>query len=254
MEKTQKKQETVVNVKGIWTNLKNHWVLILVVGMICGGAAFAITKYVIPQEYMSTTRIYVMPQSNSTNSDSNYIYSDLSAGTQLTQDYLELVQSRSILEGVISKLNLDMSYEDLSKKVTASTTTGTRILTISVYNEDPQTAKDIADSIREAVQEQVKTVMNVESANTVDEANLPVKSARPSVVKYTAFSAVIGILAAALFLTISFLHDDTLKSADDVKDLLGMGTLAEIPLRSDSNEDKKKNRKTARKFSIINRK
>ena len=41
--------------------------------------------------------------------------SDLQTGTQLTQDYMELIKSRTVLEEVISVLNLEMTTDDLKR-------------------------------------------------------------------------------------------------------------------------------------------
>ena len=46
--------------------------------------------------------------------DSNTLTSaDMQTSTQLTQDYMELVSSRPVLEQVIAVLNLDMTTEEL---------------------------------------------------------------------------------------------------------------------------------------------
>ena len=56
--------------------------------------------------------------------------SDLQAGSQLTKDYMELIKSRSVMEQVISQLQLDMSVDKLSGEITVSNTADTRILSI----------------------------------------------------------------------------------------------------------------------------
>ena len=98
-------------------------------------AAFAYTQLLITPKYTSTTSMYMLMK---TEGSTGLTTSDLQTGTQLTQDYMELTKSRSVLEKVISTLNLDMSVEELSNSVTTANKENTRIMTIQVENEDPE--------------------------------------------------------------------------------------------------------------------
>ena len=91
--------------------------------------------------------MYVLNRSDGT---AGVTSSDLQTGTQLTQDYMELIKSRTVLEEVISVLNLEMTTDDLSGMITTTNTENTRILTIQVENEDPELAREIADALRES--------------------------------------------------------------------------------------------------------
>ena len=62
--------------------------------------------------YTSTTSMYVLSR---TEGNASVTYNDLQTSTQLTQDYMELVSSRPVLEQVIAVLNLDMTTEELEK-------------------------------------------------------------------------------------------------------------------------------------------
>lgn len=55
----------------------------------------------------------------------------------LTKDYAELIKSRTVTEGVIAQLNLDLTHEELLKKMAVDSATDTRILSITVTDADP---------------------------------------------------------------------------------------------------------------------
>ena len=55
---------------------------------------------------------------------------DLTMGTQLTQDYMVIVKTRPVLEQVINDLKLDMDYKELSEKIKVENPTDTRIMQI----------------------------------------------------------------------------------------------------------------------------
>ena len=62
-----------------------HWIwLILLVALAMGTAAYGFSKFALPEEYQSTTKIYVLDKSGAGGSNSQTTYSDLQVGIQLT--------------------------------------------------------------------------------------------------------------------------------------------------------------------------
>lgn len=88
--------------------------------------------------------MYILTQQNNETVTS----SDLQASEQLTQDCAAMIQSRQVAESVISQLGLDISAEELLSKVTVTTSTNTRIITIDVQDEDPYLACETANALR----------------------------------------------------------------------------------------------------------
>ena len=121
--------------------------IILLSGILMALLAFVGTKLFITPLYTSTTQMYVLTKQDN---NSSVTYTDLQTGTQLTKDYMVLIKSRPVLEQVISVLNLDIEVERLAEMISVETETDTRVLNISVKNEDPRVAKEIADAVRDA--------------------------------------------------------------------------------------------------------
>lgn len=81
---------------------------------------------------------------------------DMQTSTLLTKDYAEMIQSRTVTEAVIAQLGLDMTHEQLVKKISVSNTIRYRIITISVLDKDPYMARDIANAVRDTAAEHIK--------------------------------------------------------------------------------------------------
>lgn len=201
--------------------------LVILVGVICAGIAYMGTKLLITPLYTSTTKMYVLSKQDESTA---ITYSDLQTGTQLTKDYMELVKSRPVLEKVIDKLNLEMSVEELKRTITVDTPEDTRILAVSVENADPELVKKIADEIREAVSVQIKSIMAVESVNTVEEANLPEKKSSPNTLKNTMLGGFIGCILVIGIILLLYVFDDTIKTPDDVEKYLDLNVLTSVPI------------------------
>ena len=91
-----KEQDTIeINVIQLLKALWKKKLLILLVAIVAGAAAFAYSSFVVEPEYKSTTRIYVV---NRSQGDKALTNQDLQAGTYLVKDYREIILSQDVLE------------------------------------------------------------------------------------------------------------------------------------------------------------
>ena len=91
--------------------------------------------------------------------------------------------------------------------ITTETPTDTRIMSISVTDDDPKEAKQIADTLRKAVSVQITEIMNADSVNTVEEGNLPTSPSSPNVKKNMMLGALLGlVISMGLIVLISHLR------------------------------------------------
>ena len=219
--------------------------IIIIAGLLLALAAFAGTQLFITPKYTSTTSMYMLARSDESGAVTS---GDLQTGTQLTQDYMELVKSRTVLEEVISVLNLEMEPEELSDAITTSNPDNTRILTIQVEDEDPEVAREIADAVRESASNTIQDIMEIDAVNTVEEANLPTTPSSPSVFRNTAIGGFIGIVIALGIIVLIYVFDDTIKTPEDVENYLGLNVLTSIPIQEGEQKPKRVKRKTTRKM------
>ena len=210
--------------------------IIILVAILFAVAAFGGTRIFITPMYTSTTSMYMLTRSDTS---SSLTTGDLQTGTQLTQDYMELVKSRSVLEEVISVLNLDMTADELESTITTSNAENTRIMSISVENEDPELAKEIADALREAASVKIQDIMEIDAVNTIDEASMPQEPSSPSVMRNTMLGGVLGAILA-IRSDRPDLHPRRYdQDSDDVEYYLGLNVLTSIPLREGEPKVKK---------------
>ena len=217
--------------------------IIILSGIILGVVSIIGTMLFITPQYESTTKMVVLNKQ-----DSNTLTSqDMQTSSQLTKDYAELIKSRTVIEGVIAQMNLDMTYEELLKKVTVETPADTRIVSIIVRDEDPYTASQIANSIRDMAAEHIQAVMDIKAVNVVDTANIPSEKASPSLAKNGVIGGLLGVIIAMGIVIVVFLTNDTVKTEDDVESYLGLSVLGNIPLMAEETKSKRQKSKKRRK-------
>lgn len=217
-------------VRVLW---RNAWAIILI-GAVFATAVYAGTKLLITPQYKSETRMYVLATAGSDSLTS----SDLSVSLQLSNDYVEIVQCRTVSESVINQLGLDLTYEQMLTKLTVSVKDSTRIINIAVLDSDPIKARDIANAIRDAAAEQIKAVTSVESVNVVDIANVAKTPSSPHATRNSMIAGVLGCILTAAIIMIRFIMNDTIQTSEDVERYLELSTLGTIPLNKAENGKK----------------
>lgn len=219
----------------LWEIIRVLWSrapVIILSGIVLALVAIVGTKLFITPQYQSTTRMYVLAKQN----NDTLTNSDLQTSTLLTNDYAELIQSRTVTEAVIAQMNLDLTHEELLNKLEVTVPADTRILTISVTDPDPYMARDLANTIRDTASEHIQQVMDVEAVNVADEANIPEQPVSPNTMRNGLIAGVLGCVIAVAVILVQYLTNDTIKTSEDVERYLQLSTLGMIPL--DENEKK----------------
>lgn len=219
--------------------------LIAICAVLTAVAAFCISSFLVTDLYESTTSVYILNKQES----GTITYSDVQLGTQLTKDYAQLIKSRYVVEKVIESCGLDTTYGGLSKRISVDTPTDTRILEITVTDEDPAMAQYIANEIRKEAAAHIKNVMDIQAVNVVDEANLPGNPSSPDVFIWTAIGFFLGAFVCIAMVLVHFMLDDTIKTSDDVEKYLGLSTLGMIPIRENP-EKTHHNRRESRTTTV----
>ena len=204
--------------------IQKAWLIILLL-VLGAGIAFGATKLLITPMYTASSQIYILTKTTSVTS-----LADIQMGAQLTSDFAVLAKSRPVVENVIDDLNLDYTYGELVQQITTENPSGTRILKITVLNEDPELAKEIANAFGEETAERVAYIMTTDKPKVVEEAVTPKAPSSPSVMKNTMLGGMLGAVLAMGIIVLLYLMNDTIQTEEDVRKYLQLHTLAAIPM------------------------
>lgn len=246
-----KSEEVEIDLQAVFYQLWSQLYILILAALIGALSMYYISNTLMDKKFQSSTSLYVIQQQDS----QTVTYSDLQTGTQLTKDYAELIVSRMVTSQVIADLDLQNTYPDmknitsdqLAEMITVSSQQDTRILKITVEDTNPMRAQDIANAVRNAAAEHIYRVMDIESVNVVDYANLPEGPSSPNVMKNIVIGGLIGFVIAAAVIIVLFLLDDTIMSVDDVQKYLELSVLASIPYDEGEKNASKKRRRDAKK-------
>ncbi len=119
------------------------WLPLLVITVVlAGGIAFAFSS-LLPKTYEARATLIVGQSLSVANPDIN----QLLVSQRLSTTYATVATKRPILDATIKELGLDVTSDDLAKRVRADAPLDSTLLTISAQDADPAQAAAIANSL-----------------------------------------------------------------------------------------------------------
>jgi len=198
----------------------------IVMAAVIAAALFGFgTLVLIAPKYQSSSKLYIVGQNSGITS-----LTDLQMGSQLTQDYIVLVQSRPVIERVINNLGIHLEYEELLDMIALNNESDTRILTITVTADDPYMAKEIVDEVADVSRQRIASIMNIGEPAIVESGHLENRPSSPDARKNIMFGALLGAFLGVAVAVASYLLNDLISTEEDIEKYLGLNTLGIIPV------------------------
>ncbi|MBR4442043.1 MAG: hypothetical protein IKS52_02075, partial [Clostridia bacterium] len=219
-------QEYEIDLLELFYRLLENAKYIAVAALIGALLAWSYTVVVVAPKYTATSKLYVL-----NTGDSAINLSDLQIGNYLASDYQEVFKNWHVHEMVIQRLGLPYSYKTLSKMISVSNPSNTRILYITATSTDPEEAKSIADTYAEVAREFIATTMDTREPNMFEEALRPTSPSSPSKSRNVMVGFMLGFVVACGIITVRYLMDDKIHSSEDVEKYLGIPTLGMLPMQ-----------------------
>ena len=198
---------------------------IVLSAVLCALIAGVYSFFVVVPMYQATAKLYVI-----NSKDSALNLSDLQIGSFLTSDYQEIFKTWEVHEMVIQELGLDYTYGKLSGMLSVSNPPSTRILNITATSADPVEATDIANTYAKVAKKFISTTMDTAEPNVLSIALKPTTPVSPNKTMNVLLGFMLGALLAIGIITVQFVLDDKIKTADDIQRYAGLPNLAMVPV------------------------
>lgn len=236
-------QEIEIDLVALFHELVKHWKA-LVASMVLLAAVFGLySKITFVPEYEASAEMYVLTKSTSITS-----LADIQVGSSLTNDYEYVITGRTVLSQVIDNLDMDETYEQLSKRVSIENPTDTRVLKIVVTDTDLEASKTVADEIAKVSSQYIADNMDQSQPKIIQTAyasKTPVNN--NNILKNTVIGAVLGLFLAAGIVVLGYMLDDTISNADDMETRTGLKVLASLPVDETEYDGAKTKRRKKKK-------
>ncbi len=209
--------------------IKRLWIVILA-GIICAGIGFGYASYFIKPTYSSTVLMFANNSSLNLGSTTFKISaSDLQASQGLVKTYSEILNTRTTLEQVIEKADVDYTYKQLSRMISAGAVNETEIMGVTVTCTDPYIASKIANCIATVLPTRISEIIDGATMEIVDSAIPNLQKVSPSITKYTMLGFIVGVFFVVAIIAIISILDDTIYDDNYVIETYNYPILAKVP-------------------------
>lgn len=219
----QEKEETI-DLRGLFRLLRKRLGLIILCTFIAAVLGSVYTFFIATPIYTASTQLVAkLPDS-----DNSAAYAGQVTGNiQMANTINQVIVSPAILDKVQANLNLN---SDFQKDVTSTSPTNSQVITITVKNPNPYTAKKIADETAKVFSEDAKHILNVTNVSILSEAKAQTNPVSPRPKLYIAISAAVGLVVGIGLTLLLEVLNNKVTSEQDIEALglsvLGMTSFA----------------------------
>lgn len=219
--------------------LKQYWIIIkrrlLLILLMITASCLAIgmySYYFITPKYEASAKLIVNQFKDSSSLLTSIDVGSINSTIGLIKTYKEIIRTPRIMKKVAEDYpELKMSYGELISKVSVSSVNETQVMSVSVRDDSYEKAANAANAVAVVFQKMVPTLMKVDNVSILNFAD-PKETHGPVAPNPKLNIAVAFLLALMLGVGLAFLLDyldDTIKTEDDIQDLLGVPVLTSIP-------------------------
>jgi capsular polysaccharide biosynthesis protein/Mrp family chromosome partitioning ATPase len=209
-----------VEVTGLVGTLRRWWATLVVAGVVAALGAWVLAES-MPETYQASTRLVVGPLAGNTDV--------VRAAGQLARTDAEVATSQSLLDEAAERLGLDP--DDVDAEVDASANEVTRLLVISVRDDDAARAADLANEIARSLRDRIEEQpIGPEGAITVlDAATVPSEPAEPNVNRIITLSVLATLVLAFGVAYVLDRLDDAVAGPEDIERAAPGAFVASVP-------------------------
>ena len=223
------RDEYVLSIKDLLGVLWRRLWAILLVTVVLSGTVVGLDLLRTPT-YEATIKVLVGQKQMSEVPGS--LAGDVQGLQQLTQTMAEVLPTRPVAEAVISRLDLELSPEELLENLSVEQVDATQVIEVSYEDENRERAKQIADTVGTVFSKQVSEVSpstNAITATVWEEAALPDSPASPNPLRDGLLALILGSMLGLGLAFLLEILDDPWRSPEEVERVSGVPTFSVIP-------------------------
>ncbi|MFE4727225.1 polysaccharide biosynthesis tyrosine autokinase [Microbacterium sp. NPDC056736] len=219
--------------------LRRSWLVILACTTI-GASVGVAAAFLAPTLYQATTQQYVSVRNSG---DAGDLAQSTSYARQAVTSYVRVIPTAIVLDPVIRDLGLDITSEQLADRIAASAPPDTQLITVTVTDENPSQAAQLANAIAERFAEAVATQLEAPtgaeaeskvSVETLAAAKVPTEPSSPNLRLDFSLGLLIGLGAGIGLAVLRSVLDTRVHTVSDVEGSISAPILGGIPFDPDS--------------------
>lgn len=209
---------------------KRIWLMLGIIVLTC--AATAVFSYFFVQPVFQASTKLIVNQSNDRVGADPIDLNLINTNLRLIDTYKEIIKTPAIMDVVVQNYpQFGLTSEQLIERVKISSVNNTQVMTLQVQDTSQERAAEIVNAVSLTFQQEIPKIMKVDNVSLLNEARavdnpVPVKPNPPLNI---AISFVVSLMMALGLVFLLEYLDDTLKTENDVQQILELPVLSVIP-------------------------
>ena len=216
-----------INIRDFLNYLKKYVLVIAAVALVLVIGVFVYDKSIKKPLYTTYTTI-ILTKSNETQTGTTITQNDILLNQKLVETYSKIIKSKLVLEQVISETGVTYTAEELSENVSVEAYENTEMLKISVTDQDPELAANIANSIAQVFSGEIAKIYQINNISVVDVAVTPEEVSNNTLKRDLLLALFVSIFGTIGVVFVVYYFDDTVKLTDDLEEEIGMPVVAKV--------------------------
>lgn len=221
-------QELTLDLRDLFLLIKKNWLAMVAAAVLFAAVGGLYTEFLITPQYQASATLIVNAREDQTG-QSSITNDQITSAAKLVNTYSVILTSDTVLEKTIADLGLNMTYQQLVKKVSINSVNDTQVMQITVRDADPQLAQEITASIVEQAPEMIIQTVKAGSVEVISQAKAGQNPVSPSLKKNVAIAGAIGFLLCFAIIFIRHLLNNKFMTESDITNRLGLTVLGVIP-------------------------
>lgn len=180
---------------------KIHYIAIGIIVGIC--IALLINALTVTTMYTREIKYYL------TSSDEVVSYGALQATSTIMDDYLSMIESKSVVKRAIERNKLDMDEEAIMKMISATNPSKTHLLVVTVKAQDPRQVEEVMEAISYQIVNYIPSIMEGSSLTVFEKPETSVDEGNERKILNIIVAVILGALIAFIVLLIHFITKPT---------------------------------------------
>lgn len=216
-----------INIRDFLNYLKKYVLVIAAVALVLVIGVFVYDKSIKKPLYTTYTTI-ILTKSNETQTGTTITQNDILLNQKLVETYSKIIKSKLVLEQVISETGVTYTAEELSENVSVEAYENTEMLKISVTDQDPELAANIANSIAQVFSGEIAKIYQINNISVVDVAVTPEEVSNNTLKRDLLIALFISMFGTIGVVFVVYYFDDTVKLTDNLEEEIGMPVVAKV--------------------------
>lgn len=222
-------KEFEVDLGKIFYMLKKRILYIILGTLITAVLAGCITEFFISPKYSTACTMYVYSNADRVSTDSSIASGEITASQQLVNTYIVVLESDSVLDGVIKELDLNITASQLRSMISCTQINETEIFRVTVTSENAALAADIANAVADIAPEAIVNTIKAGGVSVIDYAKVPSSPSSPNFIRNIAIGAAVGLAVTFILFFVYELFDTTITAEKDLEREFEIPVLGSIP-------------------------